>query len=105
MLDFFVKTRTRFSVRDKRLFDITEVKIIRVDYISLFLTVRCMFSADVHRPWLTSRVHERNDYINAVFLPVSSDTLLSCPLVISIYFISLGLKSILGTNRQLVATY
>ena len=26
----------------------------------------------MHRPWLTTRVFERNDYINAVFLPVSN---------------------------------
>ena len=31
MLDFYVKTRIRFSLRDKRLFEITAVKITRVD--------------------------------------------------------------------------
>ena len=31
MLDFYVKTGIRFSVRDKRLFEITEVEITRVD--------------------------------------------------------------------------
>ena len=31
LLDFYVKTRTRFSLRDKRLFGITEVEITRVD--------------------------------------------------------------------------
>ena len=31
MLDFYVKTRMRFSFRDKRLFEITEVEIKRVD--------------------------------------------------------------------------
>ena len=31
MLDFSVKTGIRFSVRDKRLFEITEVEITRVD--------------------------------------------------------------------------
>ena len=31
MLDFYVKTGIRFSLRDKRLFEITEVKIVRVD--------------------------------------------------------------------------
>ena len=30
-LDFYVKTRIRFSLRDKRLFEITEVEITRVD--------------------------------------------------------------------------
>ena len=33
MLDFYVKTRVRFSLRDKRLFEITEVEITRVDCI------------------------------------------------------------------------
>ena len=31
MLDFYVKTGIRFSFRDKRLFEITEVEITRVD--------------------------------------------------------------------------
>ena len=33
MLDVYVKTRIRFSLRDKRLFMITEVEITRVDII------------------------------------------------------------------------
>ena len=32
MLDFFVKKRIRFSLRGKRLFEITEVEITRVDF-------------------------------------------------------------------------
>ena len=35
MLDFYVKTRIRFSLRDKRLFEITEVEITRVDCTSI----------------------------------------------------------------------
>ena len=35
MLYFFVKTGMRFSLRDKRLFEITEVEITRVDSINL----------------------------------------------------------------------
>ena len=31
MLDFYVKTRIRFSLRDRQLFKITEVEITRVD--------------------------------------------------------------------------
>ena len=38
MLDFYVKRRIRFSLRDKRLFEITEVEITRVD-CSFDLTV------------------------------------------------------------------
>ena len=33
MLNFYVKTGVRFSLRDKRLFKITEVEITRVDCI------------------------------------------------------------------------
>ena len=33
MLDFYVRTRIRFSLRDKRLFEIIEVEITRVDCI------------------------------------------------------------------------
>ena len=36
MIDFYVKTRIRFSLRDKRLFEITEVEIMRVDCISVY---------------------------------------------------------------------
>ena len=36
ILDFCVKTRTRFSLRDKRLFEITEVEITRVDCIFFY---------------------------------------------------------------------
>ena len=35
MLDICVKTRIRFSLRDNRLFEITEVEITRVDCIKL----------------------------------------------------------------------
>ena len=34
MLDFYVKTGIRFSLRDRPLFEITEVEITRVDCIS-----------------------------------------------------------------------
>ena len=33
MLDFYVKTGIRFSLRDKGLFEITEIEITRVDCI------------------------------------------------------------------------
>ena len=35
MLDFYVKTGIRFSLRDKRLFEITEVEITRVNCIGV----------------------------------------------------------------------
>ena len=34
LLDFCVKTRIKFSLRDKQLFEITEVEITRVDCIT-----------------------------------------------------------------------
>ena len=37
MLNFYVKTGIRFSLRDKRLFEITEVEITRVDCNYLFI--------------------------------------------------------------------
>ena len=37
MLDFYVKTGIRFSLRDKGLFEITEVEITRVDCIYGFI--------------------------------------------------------------------
>ena len=40
MLDFCVKARIIFSLRDKRLFEITEVEITRVDCIQ----IACMIS-------------------------------------------------------------
>ena len=45
ILDFYVKTRIRFSLRDKRLFKITEVEIMRVNCISKFFSekVRLLF--------------------------------------------------------------
>ena len=43
VLDFYVKTRIRFSLRDKRLFEITEVEITRVDCNLLELQIRKVF--------------------------------------------------------------
>ena len=37
VLDFYVKTRIKFSLRDKRLFEITEVEITRVDYMLFYI--------------------------------------------------------------------
>ena len=37
MLDFYVKTGNRLSLRDKRLFEITEVEITRVNCMLLFM--------------------------------------------------------------------
>ena len=48
MLDIYVKTRIRFSLRDKRLFEITEVEITRVDcklilcFIKFFTLFTCL---------------------------------------------------------------
>ena len=48
MLDFYVKTRIRFSLRDKRLFEITEVEVTRVDCISkIFWDLKIDFERSV----------------------------------------------------------
>ena len=39
-LDIYVKTGIRFSLRDKRLFEITEVEITRVDCIPIHSNFR-----------------------------------------------------------------
>ena len=44
MLNFYVKTRIRFSLRDKLLFEITEVEITRVDCIRFCVSVCETFS-------------------------------------------------------------
>ena len=53
MLNFYVKTGIRFSLRDKRLFEIAEVEITRVDYIltnNLFALVEnAAFLTKIHR--------------------------------------------------------
>ena len=49
MLDFYVKTRIRFSLRDKRLFDITEVEITRV-HCNLY--VICVACKDKKMTWM-----------------------------------------------------
>ena len=51
ILDFCVKTRTRFSLRNKRLFEITEVEITRVDCIKQAY-LRILFSPVCNCPHL-----------------------------------------------------
>ena len=52
ILGFCVKTRTRFSLRDKRLFEIIEVQIIRVDFIAIS---RHYYNHIMHRTESTKR--------------------------------------------------
>ena len=40
MLDFYVKTGIRFYLRDKRLFEITEVEITRVDCTKWYRSIQ-----------------------------------------------------------------
>ena len=44
MLDFCVKTGIRFSLRDKRLFEITEVETTRVDCTCIITILRLIIS-------------------------------------------------------------
>ena len=54
ILDFCVKTRTRFSFRDKRLFEIIEVKITRVD-CTIFYSVKIVFFVELE---ITPRIKD-----------------------------------------------
>ena len=55
MLDFYVKTGIRFSLRDKRLFEITEVEITRVNcylsYIPFLMLVADIFIQTIPLGW------------------------------------------------------
>ena len=46
MLDFHVKTGTRFALRGKRLFEISEVEITRVDCSSTSLFLLCVITRE-----------------------------------------------------------
>ena len=59
ILDFCAVTRTRFFLRDKRLFEITEVEITRVDCIYIMATVCDRSDVEGWR-W---RPHETENYI------------------------------------------
>ena len=54
MLNFYVKTGIRFSLRDKRLFEITEVEITRVDCIS-FVMLKLTFQHKKSCQMITER--------------------------------------------------
>ena len=54
ILDFDVETRIRFSLRDKRLFEITELEITRVDCTWILF---CLFIYLVHNIKYKTRIH------------------------------------------------
>ena len=59
MLDFYVKTGIKFSLRDKRLFEITEVEITRVDCIDIVVNNKNSFKHHkFHNMILTSHYRE-----------------------------------------------
>ena len=60
MLDFYVKTRIEFFLRDKRLFEITEVEITRVDCISSFVNDLTSSSLNTKLFVQSERKKERN---------------------------------------------
>ena len=57
MSDFYIKTGIRFSLRDKRLFEITEVEITRVDCIFISLSVRVISERKEFAPSCKRRPH------------------------------------------------
>ena len=58
MLDYYVKTGIRFSLRDKRLFETTEVEITRVDCISA-IRWSAIFLNSQKIKILTNHMHRR----------------------------------------------
>ena len=60
-LDFHIKTGTRISLQDKRLFEISEVEITRVDCncIEEMKTGAVSDSADSYRDLVTENLRER----------------------------------------------
>ena len=51
MLDFYVKTGIRFSLRDKRLLEITEVEITRVDCILFIMPRQDFYGVSRYLKW------------------------------------------------------
>ena len=57
IFDFCVKTRTRFSLRDKRLFEITEVEIMRVDCTNIIFGLNfCDLAIDVNEKEVLQKI-------------------------------------------------
>ena len=67
MLDFYVKTRIGFSLRDKRLFEITEVEITRVD-CSYILPLKKSKHSLRPSSFGREKIIKRNIYIAVSFL-------------------------------------
>ena len=84
MLDFYVKTWIRFSLRDKRLFEITEVEITRVDYICFPTFYHIYDSEFVIRPLFIYKLGGcsavYNDFYLDVFTAGGTMVLLCCVL-------------------------
>ena len=60
ILDFYVETRIRFSLRDKRLFEITEVEITRVDCI-------CEWTLFKNKSGCTAFSKDSSSYSNYIY--------------------------------------
>ena len=69
ILDFYIKTRTRFSLPDKRLFEITEVETTRVDCICLTKRPVFQYRSPMVQIWLKYwRDKEKRVSIDALLL-------------------------------------
>ena len=58
MIDFYVKTGIRLSLRDKRLFEITEVEVMRVDCID-----RPMMALTISRKLIRQSIRASENFI------------------------------------------
>ena len=72
ILDFYVKTGIRFSLRDKRLFEITEVEITRVDcsyvvhFVPLSAGLHGLFLLHVHVVVIASHYLDLQQYCGEI---------------------------------------
>ena len=62
MIDFCVKRMTRFSLRDKRFFEIIEVEITRIDYKN-----SCLF---LNHPYYT--IPKRFGFVSSILIDLSA---------------------------------
>ena len=60
VFDYYVKTRIRFSLRDKRLFEITEVEITRVDCTCTINKIEISVQDNTHDIQEDSKLKGRN---------------------------------------------
>lgn len=79
-LSFLTVTNMRFKavIKERHPYSVSAIRMSLwcahfrdANLPGIYWNTFCIFAGDTNRPYLTTRVQDRNDYINAVFLPVS----------------------------------